>query len=74
MNCVMRRKNTGWRADGNWSISYSMGIRDIRNVLTSVGIVVDKASDKSLKMMGVTMTLESGTTSRMSGSGALENA
>jgi hypothetical protein len=51
-----------------------MGIRDIRNLLTSVGIVVDKASDKSLKMMGVTMTLESGTTSRMSGSGALENA
>jgi hypothetical protein len=30
-------------------------------VLTSVSIVVDKASDKSFKMLGVTMTLESGT-------------
>lgn len=61
VNCVMRRKKSGWRADGTRSISYSTGIRDIRNVLTSVGIFVDKASDKSFKMLGVTMTLESGT-------------
>jgi hypothetical protein len=61
VNCVMRRKKSGWRADGTRSISYSTGIRDIRNVLTSMGIIVDKASDKSFKMLGVTMTLESGT-------------
>ncbi len=62
VNCVMRQKKSGWRADGKRSISYrNMGIRDIRNMLTSVGIFVDKASDKSFKMLGVTMTLESGT-------------
>ncbi len=51
----MRRKKSGWRADGTRSISYSTGIRDTRNVLTSVGIFVDKASDKSFKMLGVTV-------------------
>ena len=42
-------------------MSYSTGTRDIRRMLASAGIFVDKASDKSFKMLGVTKTLESGT-------------
>ena len=61
VNCVMRRKKGAWLADGRRGISYSTATRDIRNMLSSVGIFVDKASDKSFKMLGVTMTLESET-------------
>jgi hypothetical protein len=61
VNCVMRRKKAGWTADGRRSISYSTSTRDVRNVLAAAGIFVEKASDKSFKMLGVTMTLESGT-------------
>jgi hypothetical protein len=39
----------------------SATVRDISNMLASMGIFVDKASDKSFKMLGVTMTQESGT-------------
>ena len=61
VNCVMRRKKAGWKADGRRSISYSTSTRDVRNVLAAAGIFVEKASDKSFKMLGVMMTLESGT-------------
>ena len=61
VNCVMRRKKACWTADGRRSISYSTSTRDVRNVLAAAGIFVEKASDKSFKMLGVTMTLESGT-------------
>jgi hypothetical protein len=61
VNCVMRRSKTGWHADGRKSISYSTGTRNIRSMLMAVGISADKASDKSFKMLGVTRTLEAGT-------------
>ena len=61
VNSIIRRTKSGWKADGAKSVSYSTGTRDIRRMLASAGIFVDKASDKSFKMLGVTKTLESGT-------------
>ncbi len=61
VNSIIRRTKSGWKADNTKSVSYSTGTRDIRRMLASAGIFVDKALDKSFKMLGVTKTLESGT-------------
>ncbi len=61
VNSIIRRTKSGWKADGTKGVSYSTGTRDIRTMLASAGIFVDKVSDKSFKMLGVTKTLESGT-------------
>jgi hypothetical protein len=61
LNCVMRKKKNSWFADGRRTIGYTTGVKDIRNMLTGVGIAADRATDKSFKMLGVTHTLEAGT-------------
>jgi hypothetical protein len=61
LNCVIRRKKTGWTADGRHGIGYSTATKNTREMLAAVGIFSDKATDKSFKMLGVTKTMDQGT-------------
>jgi hypothetical protein len=61
LNCVIRRKKTGWEADGRQGIGYSMATKNTREMLAKVGIFSDKATDQSLKMLGVAKTMDQGT-------------
>jgi hypothetical protein len=52
---------TGWTADGRHGIGYSTATKNTREMLATVGIFSDKATDKSFKMLGVTKTMDQGT-------------
>jgi hypothetical protein len=61
LNCVIRRKKTGWTADGRRGIGYTTTTKNTREMLAKVGIFSDRATDKSFKMLGVTKTMDQGT-------------
>ena len=61
LNCVIRRKKTGWIADGRKAVSYSVSTKNVRDMLAGVLEKESKCTDKSFKMLGVTRTLEAGT-------------
>jgi hypothetical protein len=61
LNCVIRRKRTGWTADGRRGIGYTTATKNTREMLAKVGIFSDRATDKSFKMLGVTKTMDQGT-------------
>jgi hypothetical protein len=62
LNCVMRRKKSGWSADGKHGIGYTTATKNVKDMLAKVGIIRDKATDKSFKMLVVTRTMDNGTT------------
>lgn len=60
LNCVIRRNKKGWYADGRRGISYSAATKNLRAMMSSIGVNVDRLTDKSVKMLGVTKSLDSG--------------
>jgi hypothetical protein len=47
----MRRKKSGWSADGKHGIGYTTATKNVKDMLAKVGIIRDKATDKSFKTM-----------------------
>jgi hypothetical protein len=60
LNCVMRKKKNGWVADGRRGVCYGTATKNLQTALAKVGIVCAKATDKSIKGLGVTRTIEAG--------------
>jgi hypothetical protein len=60
LNCVMRRSKAGWFADGRRSISYATSIKNVQDMVSSVGVDATGITDKSFKMLGVTRTVNKG--------------
>jgi hypothetical protein len=60
LNCVMRRRKSGWFADGRRGISYATSTKNVQGMVSSLGLDATGITDKSFKMLGVARTINNG--------------